>query len=161
MDRRPHYADHPPRVMIRAPFLTWVVLLLAACSPAEPEAAPQPATTAGPVPLQHTVLDEARTRGIDFWAIGQEPGWRVEIRDGERIDVEVDYGETKLSVPAPRPQQAGPGRTHYTAGAKEHRLTIDIQEGECRDAMSGGAYPTLVTLVLDGKTYRGCGQRLN
>ena len=143
--------------MIRAPLLaTAACSLLAACSPAEPQTAAQPTTTADPT----TVLDAAKARGVDFWAVGQEPGWRIEISDGERIDLEVDYGETKLSMPAPRPLQASPGRTHYTAGTKEHRLTIDIKEGECRDTMSGAAYPAIVAVTLDGKRYQGCGQRL-
>jgi heat shock protein HslJ len=110
-------------------------LALAACAPA-----PQPAHPA-----------EER-----YEALGNEPGWHLNIHDG-RIDYVGDYGETKISVARPEPRPSFNGRRYVT-----DRLTVDVTYVRCNDAMSGFGYEHQVMVIADGKTYRGCGgQRKN
>jgi heat shock protein HslJ/uncharacterized membrane protein len=105
---------------------------------------------------------EAKRRGADFRAVGQEPGWHLEICEGERIRFVYDYGEHEAVVPAPEPtvDEAEATRT-YRAETEAHDLTAILTDELCTDAMSGERFPTTVTVVLNDETYRGCGRRLH
>lgn len=109
---------------------------------------------------QRAAWEEARRHGVDFRAVGQEPGWHLEIREGERIRFVYAYGEREAVVPAPEPIQAD-GRTVYRAQTEAHDLTATITDEPCTDAMSGERFPATVTVTLDGQTYRGCGRPLS
>jgi uncharacterized membrane protein len=104
--------------------------------------------------------DDARRRGIDFRAIGQEPGWLLEIDVGKSMYLLADYGEKKVTTPAPAPTPDSIGATTYDATAAGHRLTVVIRERACQDAMSGEEMTHEVTVTVDGKEYRGCGRQL-
>src|SRR5688572_33137730 len=47
------------------------------------------------------VRDDARRRGIDVRAVGQEPGWLIEINHDTAVHVLADYGTIKFTTPAP------------------------------------------------------------
>lgn len=104
---------------------------------------------------------EARARGVRFRAVGQEPGWLLDVHEDGAIDVEADYGETVVHFPPSSPaSDAVAGRTVYRTETEGHRATVVIEDGACRDAMSGWPYETTVSLDLDGREYRGCGRWL-
>ena len=42
-----------------------------------------------------------------------------------------------------------------------HDMTLLIEGQSCHDTMSGELFDTTVTVILDGKTYRGCGKALH
>ena len=86
-----------------------------------------------------------------YRALGQEPGWNVTI-DGGRIDYVGDYGETRITVPAPEPIIAINGEVYQT-----ERLQVHISHGRCNDAMSGWGYADTVMVIADGQTFHGCG----
>lgn len=86
-----------------------------------------------------------------YTARGQEPGWSLTIADG-RIDYVGNYGEKRISVPAPKPIIAFNGHIYQTA-----RLQVHISHGRCNDAMSGQGFADQVMVIADGETYRGCG----
>ena len=102
---------------------------------------------------------EARDRGIDFRAVGQEPGWYLEITDGKSIRLVYDYAEREAVTPAPAPVSRG-GSTTYDVTTDAHRLRVVIEERSCTDAMSGEAFPRAVTVEIDGRSLRGCGRPL-
>ena len=103
--------------------------------------------------------EHARQSGVDFRAVGQEPGWHLEIRDSERIRFVYAYGEQEAVTPAPEPTRSG-DRTVYRVETEAHDLTVTIVDEPCTDAMSGEAFEASVTVELDGETYRGCGRSL-
>jgi membrane-bound inhibitor of C-type lysozyme/uncharacterized membrane protein len=103
--------------------------------------------------------EDARLRGVTFRAVGNEPGWLVEI-DAARIAFTGDYGDTVVSTPAVAPEIIAGGRTTYHANTDGHELRIEIEDRPCSDGMSDQEYPSAVTLRLDGRTYQGCGRRL-
>jgi len=86
-----------------------------------------------------------------YRALGQEPGWNVAIADG-RMTYIGDYGETRISVPAPEPRPTVNGLRYET-----ERLTIDITYARCNDSMSGHGYEHQVLVIADGEAVRGCG----
>jgi uncharacterized membrane protein len=106
--------------------------------------------------------ESAKQRGIDFRAVGNEPGWYLEIDDGVRILAVVDYGEKRVEMPAPPPAMtdADTRRISYLVQTEAHRMSIVIAEVPCADVMSGEEFPARVTLTLDGKEYQGCGRSL-
>lgn len=133
------------------------------------ESATRPASSnAAPVDSGQGRVDpwaEAKARGIDFRALGQEPGWYLEIDDGARMTLVVDYGERRIEMAAPAPVvDSGGLQTTYVARSATHSLQVFIraepQARPCRDGMSGLTIGSTVTVELDSTTYRGCGRRL-
>jgi putative lipoprotein len=110
--------------------------------------------------MQSAPWDDARQRGVDFRAIGQEPGWLLEIDQGKSMYLLADYGERKVTVPTPTPQRDSTGTITYDTTAEGHHLTAVIRTRVCHDAMSGEEFTHEVTVTLDGKEYRGCGRVL-
>lgn len=106
-------------------------------------------------------LQDARARGIDFRAIGQEPGWLVELKEGEQIHATLDYGATSLALPAPAPKAAEDGTLTYDASTDTDHLLLSIRNKVCVDAMSGEPHAATVQLAVNDKTYRGCGDWLD
>ena len=49
------------------------------------------------------VWHQAKLRGVAFRAVGQEPGWLLEISNGEGIFLVTDYGSTRASMPYVEP----------------------------------------------------------
>ena len=107
-----------------------------------------------------SVWERARRAGVDVRAVGQEPGWYVEITRGDGLLAVVDYGQDTLRAPAPEPEEGPGGERVYRVITAEHELAVVLEERECRDAMNGMLHPLTVTLRLDGRELRGCGRRL-
>lgn len=103
--------------------------------------------------------EAARVRGIDFRAVGQEPGWFLEIDHDRSMHLVYDYMEREATTPAPVAVVSG-ARTTYTAATEAHRLTVIVEERPCRDSMSGEPFPSTVIVTIDGRELRGCGRAL-
>ena len=96
-------------------------------------------------------------RGIDFRAVGQEPGWFVEIDDENLIHLVYDYAERELTTRAPS-KTVEADRTVFTGEAGDQVVTVAIQEKRCADVMSGEPYPYTVTVTIDDRELNGCGR---
>ena len=107
-------------------------LLLASCQTAEP-------------PLEKPE--------IYFTARGNEPGWILRF-DSKNVDFEGDYGETKIKDEKPEGRPSFNGMRYVT-----DRLTVDVTHATCADVMSGQRYAETVTVLANGKEYKGCGGR--
>jgi hypothetical protein len=98
------------------------------------------------------------TRESDFRAVGQEPGWLLEIRNASEIRLITDYGaDTAITPVPPAETDSTTGARTYHAVTEAHDLQVLIQPSACTDAMSGEPYETTVTVTLDGRAYHGCG----
>lgn len=103
---------------------------------------------------------EAALRGVDLRALGQEPGWSVEVVQGEWLRI-VQAGETGMLVaPEPARERTGSGATVYTGEVDGQRLRLRLTESTCTDSMSGESHPLTATLTLDDRQLRGCARRL-
>lgn len=102
---------------------------------------------------------EAAARGVRFRAIGNEPGWLLEIGHGERpvLHAELDYGERTVELQGLRP--AGDGWTGETTDGTA--VAVEVQRGDCSDGMSGARFEATVELRLGDAGYRGCGAWLD
>jgi putative lipoprotein len=103
---------------------------------------------------------EAAERGVDFRAVGQEPGWFLEIDKEKQMRLVYDYAEHEVITPVPTPTVKETS-TLYDAAIESHRLTVLIEDAPCTDAMSGDAFPHRVSVTLDAmRPLRGCGKDL-
>ncbi len=144
-----------------------LIALLAACSPApqKAEAPTAPAAESAAAPntqeaalAQMPAWADARTAGVDFRAVGQEPGWMLDIYQRDRITFLWNYGENIAHFPLTEPTYPQEGATRYELQTEGHTLRITIRRFPCQDVMSGEAYPSAVEIVIDGTTLNGCGR---
>lgn len=146
-----------PRTIMLRPLVASAAL--AGCAPASEPAAPPPAAAASEWAGTDARYAKLSADGVDWIAVGQEPGWTAEVKDGERITVLADYGERKAVVPAPAANAPGaPVEYHSVTETDDVRLTITREP--CADAMSGRPYPARAVLILNGRRYEGCAQPL-
>lgn len=107
---------------------------------------------------RRTPWEAARMRGIEFRAIGQEPGWLLEIGPDEVV-VHSDYGQSRLAAP-----MAGPGpdpaAANWSFADAARGLQVELRRELCVDAMSGEEFAWAAQVVLEGKTLSGCGRIL-
>ena len=102
--------------------------------------------------------DAARDRGVAFRAVGNEPGWLVEVGTGKTptLHAELDYGERKLDVAGAEATANGfRGRTGDGVD-----VALVATRKACQDDMSGQDFPATAELTVGDKTYRGCGRFL-
>lgn len=116
--------------------------------------------SSGGQPLR-SVWEDAGDRGVTFRAVGNEPGWLLEIVPGRWIRFTHSYGEREVVTPVPKSRvDEAAGRTTYHAITEAHDLRVVILRAPCSDSMSGEAFEATVTVSLDGATYGGCGRSL-
>ncbi len=110
-------------------------------------------------PWDGAFFELARDR--DFRAIGQEPGWQLEIRKGAEMRLTYDYGKSMAVTPAPKVLvDSSSGRRTYHAVSEANDLNVVIVPVPCNDSMSGKPFPSTVSVTLNGRTFRGCGEEL-
>ena len=105
------------------------------------------------------VWHQAKLRGVAFRAIGQEPGWLLEITTGEEILLVTNYGEDRAAYPYVEPVVFhGERRTEYRL--PEYDTIIEIRSEPCADSMSGEQFAASVTVSRADAKLAGCGQAL-
>jgi uncharacterized membrane protein len=147
--------------------------LLAACSqPADPPTANAPAAEPpaqeaaaprAPQTPQEALAampswETARAAGVDFRAVGQEPGWLMDIYTRGIIKLSWDYGERYSEFGVGAATQPQEGVQRYEVNSDGVALIVTIRRAPCNDAMSGAPYPSTVEIVVDGRTLSGCGR---
>jgi uncharacterized membrane protein len=108
-----------------------------------------------------SIREDAKLRGVDYWATGNEPPWRLEISPTTLI-LTTGYEQRthRFNTPVPLTDEATKITRYDTRNDREH-LTIAIEGRQCSDSMSGAAFSTRVTLQLEGTRLSGCGQALH
>lgn len=117
-----------------------------------PPPAPEPAAPSG----GHNAA-ELRARGIVFRAVGNEPGWLLDLT-ASAAELSYDYGNNTAQAPLPQPTYPVEGHTRYDIRTGAHAISILIQRAPCQDVMSGEMFPARVTVTIDGRTLDGCGR---
>lgn len=100
-------------------------------------------------------VDPAAADAGAFRAIGHEPGWRLDITNGQ-LTLETAYGQNKVSVPAPFAEAFAGGR-RYIASSAGRPITATILDRPCADAATGMPRPFTVRVEYAGQTLQGCG----
>lgn len=108
---------------------------------------------------QHRILTERRAAGIQWRALGQEPGWIVDVTADGGLEAQLDYGQRRITTP-PANREGENGTTRWTAQTEAGSLDLTVTRGACNDTMSDDRFWFTATLVVDGQTLRGCAQPL-
>jgi len=109
-----------------------------------------------------SVWESAKFAGIDFRAVGNEPGWHLEITMGEKIVLIVSYGSIRYEFDTPEPTSDQTARTsRFVAEDDQHSIEVFIEGTRCADTMSDETFESTVTVTLDERVYRGCGRSLH
>jgi len=104
--------------------------------------------------------EDARRRGVDFRAVGNEPGWHLEIREDDSLLFVGDYGASKLRF-TDISRESGGEQVFYTAIQGANTLRVTVVESECNDSMSGESFPFAVMVQINDRSYQGCGRSLD
>ncbi len=98
---------------------------------------------------------EAASRQVAFRAVGNEPGWQVEVGMGQTpsLRAELDYGSRVVEVA--RAQTVGLG---YAGTAEDgSSVKLEVERTPCQDGMSGESFEARARLTVDARAYQGCG----
>lgn len=107
------------------------------------------------------IWEDARLRGADFRAVGNEPGWNLEISRENGIEFVNNYGSERYTFPMVEPVSDQASRTTiYQTKEGSHELEIVLEGKACADTMSGEQLETSVTIRFDGTSLNGCGRSL-
>ncbi|WP_363797532.1 hypothetical protein ABU614_20180 [Lysobacter firmicutimachus] len=133
-------------MLSRLAFVLLVATALPACHGSATQTAAVP-TAAGTTPIPPSGLR----------AIGNEPGWLVEVGAGDTpaMRLILDYGERRLDVAAAA-RLGDAGYRGTTADGVE--VELRYRRETCSDGMSERDYPASVTLQVGAQTYRGCAE---
>jgi uncharacterized membrane protein len=108
-----------------------------------------------------SILEDAKLRGVDYWATGNEPGWILEI-DSDEIRFTTAYGTTLHSFPFRGHKVIeGTRKVIYSSENPNHSISVELDGYPCTDSMSGKVYETSANVILDSTLYPGCGRGLH
>jgi uncharacterized membrane protein len=96
--------------------------------------------------------------GLQFRAIGQEPGWVVEVT-ADSLRFAWAYGQHRVSAPRPT-KETDEGRIVYAAATDRGPVRVVARPRRCTDPMNGRVFSHTVTVTLAGDTHTGCGHPL-
>ncbi|MGM0603245.1 MAG: MliC family protein [Bacillota bacterium] len=103
----------------------------------------------------------AAKNGVDFRAVGNEPGWYVEIRDDVDVKFVGDYGETEIRarVNDVWVGPAGDDKIYYIDSPIVKFQVILIKK-QYIDSMNGEKLPYQVRIIFPDESYIGGGRLL-
>lgn len=104
--------------------------------------------------------EDARRRGVEFRAVGNEPGWHLEVRGQKNLLFVGDYGAKRLLFEELDTSEAE-GMLHYRAEQGGNAIYVTVSETFCTDTMKGEQFPYTVLVQLNGAQYSGCGRALD
>ncbi len=119
-------------------------------------------TTECKINRQESIWEAAKLDGVDFRAIGNEPGWVLEIRERNKLRFRYDYGQSEIDAIADDIVSDPDSReTVFSATTSSGELRIVLSGKVCMDSMSDEAFRTSVLVNYMGARYSGCGRALH
>ena len=113
-----------------------------------------------------SLVEDAKLRGVDFRATGNEPPWILEMGPAE-IVVYTGYESVPHPFPAVEPR-SDPDETlsEWATADDSGRILhvavwIPADGSACLDSMSGERFESTVEITLDDRTLVGCGRALH
>jgi putative lipoprotein len=105
---------------------------------------------------------EAAARGVRLRALGNEPGWVLELAPGG-VRWVTDYGTRSLRFGPPERSEDPAASQHWWTAAPVDGdgapLRVAVAPGPCHDA-AGRPFPLTVTVHHEGRRHPGCGRSL-
>lgn len=107
------------------------------------------------LPAINTYRNKRRS-GIDFMAMGNEPGWTLDV-DFDSLMYFKSINGDSISFPVPDAEEDGKKQT-FEAETEDGSFKISITEEPCSDDMSGEDFTHIVSVVTDKQEFQGCGR---
>jgi uncharacterized membrane protein len=103
----------------------------------------------------------AREEGIVFRAVGNEPGWLIEVSKNDSIKFVNHYGDMEIKVPVDDIWLGpdGEDRIYYVEN-EVIPFQLIIMKKQYKDNMSGEIFPYQVRVIFPEKSYTGGGKML-
>ncbi|MFN2438783.1 MAG: copper resistance protein NlpE N-terminal domain-containing protein [Chitinophagaceae bacterium] len=106
--------------------------------------------------LQNEVWRNKKKEGIEFFGIGNEPFWNIEIDEQKYIRFNLAEWAKPISFKAVQPI-SNADSVMYKTGKDTAALEVTIYNQFCSDGMSDNIYNNKVRVVYRGIEYNGCG----
>ena len=107
-----------------------------------------------------SLREDARARGVVYRALGNEPGWVLEVGPASRLNWTTNFGQDRFDFEQSQAATAPDGATIYTAQQGDVSIRVSIKAERCVDD-GDVEFDHVVTVESGGQTLRGCGTRLN
>ena len=105
-----------------------------------------------------SLVEDARVRGVNFRALGNEPGWVLEIGPAGHISWTTNFGELRYDFDQSQAATAGDATT-YSAQQGTNSIKAVVKAERCVDD-GEIEYDHSATVEFEGRSYRGCGLEL-
>ena len=105
--------------------------------------------------------EEAREKGVVFRAVGNEPGWLIEVDQKDSIKFVNYYGAMEIIVPVDDIWLGpdGEDRIYYVEN-EVIPFQLIITKKHYQDSMSGEVFPYQARVIFPEKSYTGGGKML-
>jgi putative lipoprotein len=107
-----------------------------------------------------SLREDARARGVVYRALGNEPGWVLEVGPAGSLSWTTNWGQDRFDFEQAQAATAPDGATVYTAQQGDVSIRASIKAERCVDD-GEVEFDHVVTVESGGQTLRGCGTRLN
>ncbi|UCH47630.1 MAG: MliC family protein [Betaproteobacteria bacterium] len=108
------------------------------------------------------IWEDAKLRGADFRATGNEPGWYMEISEAYGIVFVANYGSDRYHFEEFETNSDAASRETIFKASKDGRELLVLLAGKrCTDSMSGEKFETTVVVTLNETKLNGCGRALH
>lgn len=108
---------------------------------------------------QEAIWQDAKFRGVSFRAVGNEPGWVLEIKPSESIEFSGNYGQQVINFNYVAPIESA-NSSQFNLAQNDNLLSFELRNTACRDTMSDQVFSATVSGKLNGKPFVGCGRAL-
>lgn len=111
---------------------------------------------------RQAIWEDAKLRGADFRATGNEPGWYMEISEAYGILFVTNYGSDRYHFGKFETNSDSASRETIFKASKDGReLLVSLVGMRCTDSMSGEKFETTVVVTLNETKLNGCGKALH
>lgn len=96
---------------------------------------------------------------VAFRAMGNEPGWILEITSDKEVLFITDLGQDKTHFEVKK-KFLDDSSTEYEMHSNYNVLHVRIEKRRCKDTMADRVYESTVYINFDGVNLKGCGNAL-
>ena len=104
-------------------------------------------------------FEKAKLSGVAFRAIGNEPGWILEMISDKEVVFLTSLGTVKTAFTVVEKFSDGYSM-EYKMKSTYNTLFVRIENRECKDTMVDRTYESMVYINFDGVNMQGCGKAL-
>ena len=104
-------------------------------------------------------FERAKLSGVAFRAIGNEPGWILEVTSDREVLFLTNLGQDKTHFEVTE-KFSDYSSTEYEMHSNHNVLHVRIENRRCQDTMVERTYESTVYINFDGVNMIGCGKAL-